>query len=523
MVLCLKSITKRLISHSTTFCYSHRCRLQILTEYGLSFQFMANYQRRDPKNNPLHRLISEHYDGFVKDHPNYPDYVYKTFEAYMSCGDLYSGFMRTKCSDCDDEEVVAFSCKKRGFCSSCGSKRASESAIHLVDNILPYTKYRQIVVTLPFPLRFWCATNKKLLNKIYKIIQKALFRNMKERALRQGVKKPALGAITFIQNWGSALNLTPHYHVLLMESVYESIDEENPRIRNLNKWENIDIQEVMQEIVSKVIKYLIKKGYLNDQEEILENPLIDQLFEDHSDLTTSLQSSLQNRIAFGENAGRYVTKIGSGFGYYEEIGNFKSLLCLSQNGFTLHAGRVIKTQDRKGLEDLINYMARPSVSVNRLSITETQNVRYTLKNRWHDGTSAVEFTPMDFLSRLAALVPPPRTHMVKYAGIFAPNHPIRKKIILKPEVKKGFKPRLVEEDESERKKVKNTAWARLLARIFKIDIGTCRKCGGQMEIMSAVFDPFEVERYLKHVGIARSPPVKKAVNEFEPCYLPLEY
>ena len=112
--------------------------------------------------------------------------------------------------------------------------------------------------------------------------------------------------------------------------------------------------------------------------------------------------------------------------------------------------------------------------------------------------------------------------MVKYAGIFAPNHPLRKKIILNPGVKKGFQPRLVEEDDSKRKKVKNTAWARLLARIFKIDIGTSRKCGGQMEVVSSVFDPFEVERYLNHVGIARSPPVKKVVNEFESCYLPLD-
>ena len=129
---------------------------------------------------------------------------------------------------------------------------------------------------------------------------------------------------------------------------------------------------------------------------------------------------------------------------------------------------------------------------------------------------------MDFLSRLAALVPPPRIHMVKYAGVFAPNHPIRKKVILNPGKKKSFSARCRDSDSKEgRRKVRNSSWAKLLSRVFQIDVGSCSRCGGEMEIIGAVFDPQQVHRYLDHVSLARSPPEENESLELETVYLPL--
>jgi hypothetical protein len=308
-----------------------------------------------------------------------------------------------------------------------------------------------------------------------------------------------------------------------MESAFETQGRDDPILRNLPEWDLVDLKEVMHEIIIRIVKYLQKKGYLNESEEVAENPILDRLFQDHPDLTNSLSASLQDRVALGPNAGSYITRIGPGFGYREEISIIKSKLCISQNGFSIHADRVIRTQNRKGLEGLINYMARPSISIQRLTLTPTGNVRYSLKNRWNDGTEAVEFTPFDFLSRLAALVPPPRVHMVKYDGIFSPNHPLRAKVVLQPNIKKADQSRCTEEDgkNAERKKVKNSNWARLLARIFKVDIGSCRKCGADMEIISAVFDRSEVSRYLEHVGLARPPPNRSISDESTLVYLPL--
>jgi len=71
-----------------------------------------------------------------------------------------------------------------------------------------------------------------------------------------------------------------------------------------------------------------------------------------------------------------------------------------------------------------------------------------------------------------------------------------------PEKRTGFCP----DGGAERKKVKNHRWAQLLARTFNVDVGTCPKCGEDMEIMGAVQDPEEVRRYLRHVAMKEHPP-----------------
>jgi len=61
------------------------------------------------------------------------------------------------------------------------------------------------------------------------------------------------------------------------------------------------------------------------------------------------------------------------------------------------------------------------VSEKRLSLTEHSQVRYTLKTPWRDGTTHVIFEPLDFIARLAALIPKPRVNLTRFHGVFAPN------------------------------------------------------------------------------------------------------
>ncbi|MFT5675658.1 MAG: ribosomal protein S27E, partial [Paraglaciecola sp.] len=69
---------------------------------------------------------------------NLPKYVRSEFEAYLKCGLLEYGFLRVRCEDCHHEHLVAFSCKRRGFCPCCGARRMAESAALLVDDVLPH-------------------------------------------------------------------------------------------------------------------------------------------------------------------------------------------------------------------------------------------------------------------------------------------------------------------------------------------------------------------------------------------------
>jgi ribosomal protein S27E len=95
-----------------------------------------------------------------------PRYVEEEFEAYLKCGRLEEGFLRVRCEGCRAEKLVAFSCKRRGFCPSCGGRRMAETAALLVDEILPRKPMRQWVLSLPFALRFLVATNPRALTEV---------------------------------------------------------------------------------------------------------------------------------------------------------------------------------------------------------------------------------------------------------------------------------------------------------------------------------------------------------------------
>ena len=73
------------------------------------------------------------------------------------------------------------------------------------------------------------------------------------------------------------------------------------------------------------------------------------------------------------------------------------------------------------LERLCRYIARPAISEKRLSLSPQGRVRYQLKTPWKNDTTNVNFEPVDFIAKLAALVPPPRAHLTRFHGVFAPN------------------------------------------------------------------------------------------------------
>ena len=241
--------------------------------------------------------------------------------------------------------------------------------------------------------------------------------------------------------------------------------------------------------------------------DIVTNPTIDEMFRDYDALSMATCSSIAGKIAFGPNAGKYVTRIGSGFGYGEEIPLIKGKRCASVNGFSLHANTAINTLQRERLSQLIEYIARGPLSNERLKIREDGKVVLQLKSKWADGTSHLLFTPGEFIEKLAALIPPPRSHLVRWAGVLAPNSPYRKEITLKPEAKKGF-----DFDEDGKggggcgKRRKNYNWSKMLARVFKIDVLKCDGCGGKLRPVCAIIDSDSIRRYLKHMNIDYDPP-----------------
>jgi hypothetical protein len=103
------------------------------------------------------------------------------------------------------------------------------------------------------------------------------------------------------------------------------------------------------------------------------------------------------------------------------------------SGFSLHAGVAARADERKKLERLCRYISRPAVSEKRLSLTPVGNVRYQLKTPYREswphersecfgsGSTHVIFEPLDFMARMAALVPKPRVTLTRFHGVFALN------------------------------------------------------------------------------------------------------
>ena len=99
------------------------------------------YRARHPERGPLHQHLSAHLEPFLAQragaHRPLPPFITETLRAFLRCGLPEYGFARVYCRSCDLNRFVAFSCKKRGFCPSCGGRRSAQSAAHLRDNLFP--------------------------------------------------------------------------------------------------------------------------------------------------------------------------------------------------------------------------------------------------------------------------------------------------------------------------------------------------------------------------------------------------
>jgi hypothetical protein len=190
-------------------------------------------------------------------------------------------------------------------------------------------------------------------------------------------------------------------------------------------------------------------------------------------------------------------------------------------GFNVHAGVCVTAGQTKRLEQLIRYVARPPVSHQRISIDEQGNVRYNLKRTWSDGTTAVQYTPHEFIERLVALIPPRYAHQVLYYGVFVPHASMRSRVV--PRRRLGDEP----SDDDAKAKPKRLDWASMIMRSFGVDPMCCPKCAGAMRVLALIMERRVIEAILTAYGLpteapARAPPRSVSVQQsWDFCDLPI--
>lgn len=485
----------------------------------------AEYRPRNPEDNPLYGVVSEHLETFLamqreRDRP-VPRFVERELRAFLECGVLANGFLRVHCDACGKDRVIPFSCKGRSLCSSCCGRRMADTAAHLVDRVLPMVPIRQWVLSLPYALRYRLAYDSGLVRDVLRIFIQTVFSSLRRRAKKQyGIRKAECGGVTFVQRFGGAINLNVHFHSLIFDGVYHEDSEGRIRFRRLPQPADTEVKRVTASIVKKIQKLLERSG-LGPQAGFEE---ADPLLRDQPLLSELYSASVQGRIGVGPGAGKRLKAVR--FEYEAEGEDQMAGRCSAAlSGFSLHAAVCIPGKARRQLEHLCRYVARPIVATERLSRLPDGRALYRLRHRWRDGTSSVILDPLDLIGKLAALVPPPRFNLVRYHGILAPAARWRSRIV-PVESKDGENSRTCQGC-PEGKKVgqgkrqenpgeihpRNYSWAELMKRVFGFDVLKCDACGGRMRILCAINPPTAIKKILDCLGLpSRPPPIYPAVS-----------
>ena len=348
---------------------------------------------------------------------------------------------------------------------------------------------------MPYAIRYLFAYHAKALHLALKVIIRAIGRYYIQKS---GIKKSQVGSVTLIQRFGSSAgNLNVHFHILFVDGVFDK----DANYHGVSAPTNDEVAQLVHKIKVRVLRSLEKKGYIQGYDVNLEE---DKLYQEHGALTEILMGSIQNKNLLGKK----VETLGKfGPGQWAEL---KGNRCATKDGFNLHANTCISAYDRKARENLCRYICRPPISNERMKMSGDGHVIYELKKPWSDGSTHIKLTPEDLIIRLIALVPPPRINLIRFHGVFGPRSKIRKKVVpLNPEeVETNVKSYRIE-------------WARLLKRVFQIEITKCQICGGELKIIAAITNSAVISVILEHlklpalaplVASARAPPQQNFID-----------
>ena len=261
-----------------------------------------------------------------------------------------------------------------------------------------------------------------------------------------------------------------------------------------------DIAAVITKISHRVMRKLRQLGYLEAGLDATVATDYDPLRDDAPELARTMAASVQQRLAFGERTGQQVRRIGAGFGSEGERPLLRGALCASVHGFSLHANTQVPAHRRDQLERLIRSTARGAVSLERLEHDANGDLVSTLTHPWSDGTTGMRRSPVELVEKLAALVPLPRVHLVRYSGCLASHSHLRGAIIPTPR-QQG-----IDEEATDTGSPRWT-WARLLKRVFALAMARCPWCQrGALRMIAAMTHGEVIRKILQPLQRSADPP-----------------
>jgi hypothetical protein len=410
------------------------------------------YRPRSPSD-PLKELIGDSYEELLQVyderfasrygplHPRLKD----LFEAFTRCGDPHFGFVRLRClnTDCPEkgERIVAFSCKSRGLCPSCGMKRAIAWAERMVEEVLPDLPYVQLVFTIPKMLRKAFLWDRSLYGDLCRAGYEATRKFF--AAQFPTLEKAVPAMVISPQSFGSLLNFHPHCHALASLGVFTRDGVFHPAPEDLDF---APLEDIFRE---EVFRFLLKK---------------EKLTQERIELLRSWRHS----------------------------------------GFNVNADRRVARGDRVELERLLQYMERPPVCLERLEYRSDGMILYRGKHNPSLGRDYQFCSPLEFLALLVPHVALRFECRIHSYGAISTTIRRQLGWVKKQGDGEGSREVVVVEDEdSEFVKLRRKSWARLIAKVYLENPALCTSCGKEMKIISALTSPHHddvIEKILRARG-----------------------
>jgi hypothetical protein len=401
-------------------------------------------------------------------------------------------------------------------------RRQMARALGVGVDTLDRLRARHWTCSFRWGLRALLGYDKQLCAKVLAAVIQELERSLKWRAKKllglSTVKEALTGAVAAVQRVDSALRMNVHFHILCLDGVYVRQHPDNSHstltFHSLPTPTRGETEDMARRIADRVDAILKKHGRSLDPEESNPEPTEVQL--EHPALAACYDAAALGVGVSGDRAGQPQLRLMlTDFEQKPAREVLPDESVAEVRGVNLYGKHWVDGRDRKQMERLARYIARPPIAQERLTSRDDGTLFLEFKKAWKDGSLGLVLQPEDLLVRLCAAVPPPRFHMLRYFGVLSSHSSYRSRVVPEaPEDATCHRPPPASGDQLELPGKQDDCssltnryrWAWMLAHVFRADLETCPKCGGCMRWVEVAKTAAAAHRLMVQQGYAPQPP-----------------